>query len=128
MEDSQFILVQVPKCRSLSFQKTPEMTIRFLDSTVSGGDGGGGSTDPRFNSIVISFTDADLVNGVLRVNHMKGSTLGTTIITPIDITILSPTYGTVNADKIENINENSTLITLSSFQPLQGSWKVLIDS
>jgi hypothetical protein len=71
------------------------------------------------NSFSRTFVDADLVAGILTINHALGNSL-------VDVTIRDSAGAKVMQDDDTIIDVNNVAIDLSSFQPLVGVWAALV--
>jgi len=71
------------------------------------------------NSFSRTFVDADLVAGILTINHALGNAL-------VDVTIRDNTGAKVMPDSDVIVDANNVDIGLASFQPLVGIWTALV--
>lgn len=85
---------------------------------LQGGGTGSGPGGPA-STFALNFTNANLVAGILTVNHNLPSS-------PASTTIRDDTNFEIVPDDVEFINVNTLEIDLSSYAPIVGTWRVLV--
>lgn len=114
----EFVLIQIPKTLLIKVVASTSLTLKVDGLTeISGGTSGGSGTRYIYN-----FSNAELdAQGFLIVQHNLN-------LAVVDVSVFSPDYGEVEPQSVRAIDSNTVAIALSSFQPLNGSWKVLIEA
>ena len=111
---SILLRVQQPR-RVIAIAPVPRLVVQVGIQGPSGADGiDGGAVYQR------SFTQSDLsVANALPVTHDLG-------VYPSSVLIWDEGGEVVIPDTIEYVSANAIAVSLSSFAPIQGQWKVLI--
>lgn len=80
---------------------------------------GGNWTHLSPGSFTMTFTNDDLVSGILYVNHNLNAF-------PVVVQIYDQTGLTFNCQQVQLIDTNNLTVILSSFVPITGTWSLIV--